>query len=242
MKKILIAISIFIILASSSIAHCRELNINFHRQNTNVWCWAATIAMMVEYVTGKSIEDCEVLSEYDRSLGGFGACCHGDSRCVRTGNENEIAHILGNLFGVQGRFIPYPPSFQDIKRSIDNNHPLIATLRQQMGGGHVVVVSGYRNHNQVVVLDPMNGKYTVDYQKLMSNFQYGNWTGSFLITPENSNSHRNSRPMPRPRPQRPRIASQCVTNFLACPMGIAMPVGSPCTCFTPRGPIPGIAR
>ena len=241
MKSILYVISIVFIVAINSSAYSRELNINFHRQNTQVWCWAATIAMMVEYVTGTAIEDCEVLSVYDRSLGGHGACCYGDFRCVRTGHENEMAHILSNLFGVNGRFIPYPPSFQDVRRSIDNNHPLIATLRQPMGGGHVVVVSGYSNPNSVIVLDPMNGRHIVDYQMLISNFQYGNWTGSFLITPENSN-RRPSQQRHRPTMPQPQMATQCITNWGACFMNVPIPVGASCTCFTPRGAIPGMAR
>lgn len=187
-KLILTIVCSIVFLFAPLKSYCNELDISFHRQNTMVWCWAATIAMVVEYATGDSIEDCEVLNKYDMSLGGPGACCYGDNRCVRTGQTSEMAHILGNLFSVHGRYIPRPPSFDEIKRSIDNDHPLIATLQNPMGSGHVVVVSGYRNPNQVIVLDPMNGRHVVGYQTLISNFQYGNWTGSFLITPENSNS------------------------------------------------------
>ena len=154
-----------------------------------------------------------------------------------------MAQILGNLFNIRGRYIPRPPSFQELKRSINNDHPLIATLQNPMGSGHVVVVSGYRNPNKVIILDPMYGKHVVNYNTLIANFQYGYWTGSFLITPENSqnNSHGNRRRIPN-NTRQPRAASQCVTNFGSCFMGVPIPIGSPCTCYTPRGPIHGVAR
>ena len=37
-------------------------------------------------------------------------------------------------------------------------------------------------------------------------------------------------------------ARACYTNFGACPMGMPVPVGSPCYCPTPAGPIGGMAR
>jgi hypothetical protein len=242
MNKFKLTIICFILLLSVPLkSYSEELDISFHRQNTMVWCWAATIAMVVEYVTGDSIEDCEVLNKYDRSLGGTGTCCYGDNRCVRTGQTREMAHILGDLFGVHGRYIPRPPSFDEIKRSINNDHPLIATLQNPMGGGHVVVVSGYENPYRVILLDPINGRHVVGYQTLISNFQYGNWTGSFLITPENSNPGGGT-PSPTPMPPMSPPTSQCITNWGACFMSVPIPIGAPCVCPSPRGGIPGIAR
>lgn len=198
MKRAVVVVDImiffcFILIVSPSKTYSSELEINFHRQNTVVWCWAATIAMVVEYVKGENIEDCEVLSRYDRSLGGPGNCCYGDRRCIRTGQISEMGQILGNIFNIRGRYISKPPSFQELKNSINNDNPIIATLQHPRGSGHVVVVSGYQNPNRVVVLDPMHGKHIVNYNTLIANFEYGYWTGSFLLTSENSQSNSKKR-------------------------------------------------
>jgi hypothetical protein len=165
-----------------------------------------------------------------------------------------MGHILGDLFGVHGTYISKPPSFQELKRSIDNDHPLIATLQSPMGSGHVVVVSGYEYPDQVIVLDPINGKHMVDYQTLISNFTYGFWTGSFLITQQRGadNGRFSQQPLPpggrfgqQPPPggrfgQQPAI--ECLSSGGPCPMRIPIPIGTPCTCTTPYGLWPGISR
>ena len=181
-KVLLIIISFLLIFNFPFQAYSKELEINFHRQNTRVWCWAATIAMIVEYVTGEPMEDCKVLNRYDQNLGGLGNCCLGDLKCVRAGNIQQMGHILGNLFNINGRYITGPPTLFELKGSIDSNRPLIAHLRNLRGSGHVVVVSGYKNFNKVIVLDPINGRHVVNYNELISSFTYGFWTGSILIT------------------------------------------------------------
>jgi hypothetical protein len=40
----------------------------------------------------------------------------------------------------------------------------------------------------------------------------------------------------------PTFARFCATQYGSCPMGVAIPAGSPCTCFTNWGPIPGVGR
>lgn len=169
---------IFLMLCSN--VEAKELDVTFHRQNTQVWCWAATIAMVGGYVTGHSAKDCEVLSAYDLMLNGSGSCCDFPERCLRTGGSQEIASILSNIYGISGYYHVRPLSFDQIKSEINNDHPFIAALR---GGfsGHVVVVVGYENPNQVILLDPMSGQHKVQYSQLRNNFQLGNWTETFTV-------------------------------------------------------------
>lgn len=208
--------------------HAEELQINLHKQHTPVWCWAATIAMVVEYMHDKRIEDCEVLSAYDSYLGGQGACCFGDRRCVRTGGINEMKNIMGNIFHLQGQYYFSAPNYQEIIESIDNHHPIIAQLQNPYQPGHVVVVAGYKRPNNVIVLDPIQGKLLVSYNSLLANNPYGKWVGSFLITGKNESV--------------PPVAKYCYTYQMNCPMRVAVPVGSSCSCLTPWGPIQGIAK
>jgi hypothetical protein len=94
----------------------------------------------------------------------------------------EMEGILNNIFKVQTDYTPAPASFEEIVDEIDKGRPLIAALMKPTGGGHVVVISGYRSNERVVVLDPLYGKHTVAYQTLIANWQYGYWRGTFTFT------------------------------------------------------------
>ena len=48
-------------------------------------------------------------------------------------------------------------------------------------------------------------------------------------------------PKPRPNPS-PQATSRCVTPMIACNTGQIAPVGTPCWCNTPMGPIRGYAQ
>lgn len=161
-------------------AGAKELNINIHKQHTNVWCWAATIAMVSEYIDRFELEDCMVLAEYDMRLGGYGMCCASPAMCNRAGQTTEMANILGIIFGIQGVYFKSPIGYDKIVEQIDAGQPMIVGLSSQQSG-HVVVISGYESPDKVVVLDPMYGRYTVDYQTLGANWTYGVWTDTFII-------------------------------------------------------------
>lgn len=45
--------------------------------------------------------------------------------------------------------------------------------------------------------------------------------------------------VPQPPPQ---LATSCVTSAGACPLAMALTVGSPCTCYSPYGTYFGVAR
>lgn len=159
----------------------RVLPIRFHPQHTQVWCWAATIAMVAEYLKAFPLEDCVVLSEYDARLGGLGVCCAQPGFCNRTGQVQEMGAIIGNIFGLQGQHFSRPLSYADIVSQINNQHPMIAALTTGYSG-HVVVLAGYRAPNTVVVLDPLYGQYDVAYDVLLANWTYGRWTETFTFT------------------------------------------------------------
>lgn len=159
------------------------LNVRFHRQNTMVWCWAASIAMVAEYMTGRSIEDCEVLSRYDAALGGRGACCQGDPRCVRGSRPDEIGPILSNIFGLRGSVLQRSLAWSEIVANIDSGRPVIAWVWNSMSSAHVVVISGYDDYGNVIVLDPLRGPLTVPYRGFATNWGPShNWNISWVFT------------------------------------------------------------
>lgn len=162
-------------------ALAEELDVSFRRQHTLVWCWAATIAMVGAYVTGKGAEDCEVLSAYDRLLGGRGGCCEFPQRCARTGSSQEMKTILSRIFGLSGYHYPRALTYAELQREIDRGKPFIAAIRNGFSG-HVVVVSGYETPDRVIVLDPMSGRHVVRYGQLRQNFRLGSWTETLTVS------------------------------------------------------------
>jgi len=199
----------------------KSLDVKFHRQNTVVWCWAATIAMVVEYLKDEDLEDCEVLSKYDRALGGRGLCCEGASECMRAGQSEEMAGILGRLFDIHGRYVPRPLSFGDVVTLIDDEKPIIAGL-QKPSSGHVVVISGYNTSDGTVkVMDPMYGIHWVPYQRLVGSWEMGVWNLSFVFTTDHEGSddsdERRTPTQPENRPQYRTITEAC--NHPAHPRG-----------------------
>lgn len=169
----------------SVVAQTRELPMKFHQQNTLVWCWAATIAMVVEYTKQFDLEDCAVLSEYDMQLGGWGLCCMQDISCNRTGETWEMEDILEKIFKIQCSYRRSAIPYHEIVDEIDAQRPLIAGLRK-LGGGHVVVISGYQYPSNVIVLDPLNGREIIPYATLKANWRYGIWSDTFTFSTNRS--------------------------------------------------------
>jgi len=161
-------------------AYAVELNVPFHGQQTPVWCWAATVGMVGEYLTDKRASDCEILSAYDRMFGGPGTCCLFPERCMRTGGSDEMTFIMSELFGLSGYHHVRPLSYRQLREEIDKDRPFIVALRS-IFAGHVVVVSGYKLPDRVVILDPLSGRHVVSYRELRSNWQIGVWTETLTL-------------------------------------------------------------
>lgn len=68
------------------------------------------------------------------------------------------------------------------------------------------------------------------------NTPYGAATGS--LVPDSGSTGNNLPPPPPPVQQ----ANACTTPRGSCPLGVTLPVGAQCTCFTPQGNFPGQAQ
>lgn len=151
----------------------------FKNQHTQVWCWAATSAMVIQHKTGRYVEDCSILSSYFQTN-----CCQWPQQCMRPGSPIEMSNIL-QAYGVPNQFIRQPLDFQGIVQSINRDAPLIAGLDPvSQGVGHVVVIVGYENDGTVYVHDPSNyqGFMRIHYNQL---FRYGQmglvWRATHVI-------------------------------------------------------------
>ena len=157
------------------------LDVKPHVQHTSVWCWLAITGMISEYITGRRLEDCEVIEAYDRFYHRPGGCCPVARRCLRTGEPGEVEKVLANVFNIHGLSLNRPLSFNEIAASIDAQRPLIAWLWNSATTAHGVVVVGYQSPETVIILDPMLGKLQrVAYRTLLHD-NGRDWLQTILI-------------------------------------------------------------
>jgi hypothetical protein len=162
-----VAASLLLLSWPAAADNMRRLELRHHTQHTKFWCWAAGVAMIAEYLTHKPVEDCELLSAYDKELGGPGQCCGqadhpGDQRCMRAGYIEELSRLLGRMFQLHGVEVARPWTWQEVVTNIDAGRPMMVLLVHSHGS-HIVVISGYRPSGTVYVNDPGLGPREVRY-------------------------------------------------------------------------------
>lgn len=138
----------------------KVLNVRYQSQSTEVWCWAASIAMCYNWVTGKNVDDCHVVSyRFDDLIN----CCLFPNEC-RTAAMPEVIEQIVRSVGDDFYGIKYERSFdfEEIQSEIDLENPIMVIFGNPLyTKGHVVVISGYRTRivngeevQEVRVLDP----------------------------------------------------------------------------------------
>lgn len=173
---------ILLLLSLATASAAKELPLAFHRQHTRVWCWAACVAMVADYLQRFPVADCQVLSEYEITKGGKGFCCIDEELCTRTGSDQEMAAIFDRIFRLHGRFERRPLSFAEVKGEIDAGRPMMAAFALENDKGHVVVVSGYLPNRRLIVVDPEKGAYCIPYDAMLRKDEnFGQWTGTFVF-------------------------------------------------------------
>lgn len=68
------------------------------------------------------------------------------------------------------------------------------------------------------------------------NTAYGPATGSLI--PDSGSPSNDTAPPPPPPP----MANACTTQHGSCALGVGLPVGAQCVCYTPQGNFPGMAQ
>lgn len=124
------------------------LNVPFANQQTQEWCWAASIQMVSQFY-GTSLTQCGVLSSF---LGGD--CCFAfNPICIQpAGSLATISLALRSFAGVQSAQVGRPLTFPEVSSEISRGHPIIAAYRGSFAG-HVVVIYGYNSANNTVAIN-----------------------------------------------------------------------------------------
>ena len=244
-------LAIILALAPDARGQQRILPVPLKLQNTLVWCWAASAAMVIEYETRQPIIDCQVLDAYARAMGRSGGCCQFPARCMRGAIPGEIEQILLG-HGINMRSQQFPAPLHEVQQHLNRGHPLIIWLWRTPNSAHVVTIVGYRG-SALLVHDPMQGAVWVQDQVLRANWLTGVWRDTIFVegrlggsspgpTPTPPFPGPNPLPGPAPLPG-PVPAHWCCTQagrFGPYPPN-DVPVGAPCEWMTPMGPARGIA-
>lgn len=162
-----------------------ELQVPYHAQNTLVWCWAASLAMVLDYEFGQYNEDCVIVSDYLERYNLYINCCNRPDLCTRGAWPFEIFEYLNRYTNNSYNQLNRELDFDEIKSQIDNKHPILIcySTYNNFGwliSGHAVVIVGYNNsNNNVRIFDPFNGRSWKRYSEAL---KLGNstWDISFI--------------------------------------------------------------
>jgi hypothetical protein len=185
--------------ASGVIAQ-RRINFSIQRQQQSEWCWAA-VAVSVErfFNPASELKQCEVANmvlpkEYPANplpKSDCGCCCQ---CCCDPDSCNQPAQLELALQEIhkwrttldRSVLSPGTLTFEAVCREIDRHRPICVGITWRSGGGHFVVVRGYRlltsGARQVYVADPLNPSSLVDFDEF--TFAYwgdGEWTETDLV-------------------------------------------------------------
>jgi len=148
------------------------LNIDNRAQQTEVWCWAATIEITANYY-GIAAQQCATLATWT----GFD-CCNGYySYCVRAGSNYEIQESL-RLLGLNSTFAYGPLNWSQITTEINAGRPMIMFYSDSFSG-HVVVLFGYdETTKKVYIHDPYFGTFEVNFGTTFTYNESKAWTNT----------------------------------------------------------------
>ena len=146
-------------------------------QEQDQWCWAAVSASVDRYFSPPSTStQCSIAHQV---LGGD--CCAAPAPC-------NTPAFLQDALGAVGRFKEFrsgPLSFPDIMDEIGHGLPIGVRIGWFGGGGHFVVIRGFRDGPGVRLLsiaDPWFVDSIQDFEVFCSNYlDRGEWTDTFLL-------------------------------------------------------------
>ena len=152
-------------------------------QKQILWCWAAVAVSIDDYLSagGSKWTQCKLASQV---FGNTVDCCASPDDC------NEAQYLESALSGVARlkKWEPGSLSFEEIQNEIGRplQLPVCVRIGWAGGGGHFVVIVGYRETKSgqqfVDVADPWYGDSTLRYEDFRDRYQYrGQWTETYYV-------------------------------------------------------------
>lgn len=160
-----------------------RLNVTMRPQETQMWCWAASAQMVMEFL-GKTVRQCD---QANRRLG-ISSCCQNPytNACVQ-GGWPEF-HKYGFAFK---KTSSAPLSWSQLQSELSTEKkPFDITWAWNDGGGHMMVANGYdtiNNGRWVHILDPwpplFGDSRTISYEEYVEGAKYSHWDDYYAVTP-----------------------------------------------------------
>jgi hypothetical protein len=161
----------------------RPLDIPWFQQRKELWCWVACAQMVLRFF-GTFLKQCDIAR---RQLGK--PCCDAftPSYCDQACNAEQITQAFRRV-GIDSEPDDKVASFFRIQDEVTGNNPrpVVAGVTWSGGGGHLVVISGARNVNNiryVRVHDPIYGPGDIRYSDLKDSYgpnDNGKWTHTWM--------------------------------------------------------------
>jgi hypothetical protein len=152
---------------------------SFHQQK-ELWCWAACAEMILRFM-GVPRNQCDIVSGLLRKN-----CCNDPVNVCDEGLDIEGVDQAFASVRLAGQSLEGELPFDDVVSQINGNpsRPVVAGIKWAGGGGHLVVISGWRRSDAlryVKVNDPFYSSGDIRYEDLVE--RYGpNDTGRWMHT------------------------------------------------------------
>lgn len=158
-----------------------SLNVQLRPQETDMWCWAASGEMIMEFL-GTHVSQCEQASKEFNCPD----CCVQDvpEACVNGGFPQFDSYGFKCHSTVDS-----PLSWENVQDQISNKRTPFAFSWHKDGGGHMMVVTGcfaVSGTNYVEVHDPwppdIGDHYTLTYSNFVSGDNYSHWDDYYDVS------------------------------------------------------------
>jgi hypothetical protein len=157
------------------------LPIELSPQKTRLWCWAASAEMIMQYISKKTVSQCEQASKYFS----LNSCCQAvtPENCIN-GGWPQFEQYGFLVQKTQNE----PLSWTALTTEIENNRPFAFTWRYRTGGGHMMIVVGYREdggQQLVHIMDPfpvgVGAVHPIPYEEFAKPSCGSHWNDFFSI-------------------------------------------------------------
>jgi hypothetical protein len=156
----------------------RRLSLAMQAQLQSQWCWAAcSVSVSLFYDSASGWTQCSLVNA---ELGQSTCCQNGStSQCNQPWYLERALTRTGNLASWSGG----TATIAQIRSEIRSGRPLGARIGWSGGGGHFVMIAGYRScdpDDYIDVRDPIYGSSDIALATFTSSYQgTGSWTHTY---------------------------------------------------------------